>query len=83
MPKQSQPGIHLHKTATHISGRTTTQWYWVLIGKNGEPIARSIKPYKTKRSAVRSMKVASDIIRFEKPCEYFDHTGKDAVVGNF
>ncbi len=52
----------------------TEEWYRLLIAKNGKTIARSSETYKTKRAAVASIKVASDIMRFVAPGSYFDHT---------
>ncbi len=80
MPKQSsrKPGIHLHKTTGKVGLRGNidkTEWYWILIAKNGKTIARSSETYKTKRAAVKSIKVAENL--FLGNTEYYDHTGKE------
>lgn len=81
MPKQNRkPGIHLHKSMPSISEAQIgigAEYYWILISKNGKTIARSSETYKRKRDAVRSIKVASDIIRYVKPSSFYDHTGKE------
>lgn len=84
MPKQKQkrkPGIHLHKTQSAYDAMRgiKPEFYWILIEKNGKTIARSSETYKTKRTAVKSIGVAADIMTGIKPREYFDHTGKNGV----
>lgn len=89
MPKQNRkPGIHLHKTeilkpAKKGKPKSETyyksEFYWILIAKNGKTIARSSEMYKTKRAAVKSIGIAADITTGIKPREYYDHTGKNGV----
>lgn len=78
MPKTNRkPGIHLHTTQGVKIGKTfTTEYYWILIARNGKTIAKSSETYKTKRAAVRSIVVAADIMTGIKPREYYDHTRK-------
>lgn len=72
MPKQNRkPGIHLHKTkrfgfkiakgARKPVGAMQSQYYWILIAKNGKTIAKSSETYKTKRSAVKSISIAGKL----------------------
>jgi uncharacterized protein YegP (UPF0339 family) len=89
MPKTNRkPGIHLHKTTkykikdskgTGIPGKVADhhEFFWILIAKNGKTIARSSETYKTRRAAVASIQVASDIIRFVAPSSFYDHTKKE------
>lgn len=84
MPKTNRkPGIHLHRTTVQRKNgykvTATEEWFWILIAKNGKTIARSSESYKTKRAAIRSMKVTAEIFTGHKPIEYFDHTGKNGV----
>lgn len=79
MPKQKQnrkPGIHLHKTVERVTklGTDLNEYYWILIAKNGKTIARSSETYKTKRSAVRSIKIAERHFLFNN--HYYDHSMK-------
>jgi hypothetical protein len=88
MPKVNRkPGIHLHKTKRFgfkISkgtkkpvGAVKTEYYWILIAKNGKTIAKSSETYKTKRGAVGSILVAAGIFLDAKPYElipYYDHS---------
>lgn len=94
MQKQNRkPGIHLHKTkrfgfkiakgTSKPVGAIISQYYWILIAKNGKTIARSSETYKRKGSAVASIKVASDIFRFVKPFSYYDHSQPDSPVKHF
>lgn len=81
MQKQNRkPGIHLHKTIkiNKTSSDYLKEYYWILIAKNGKTIARSSETYKTKRAAVASIKIASDIIRYVAPSSFYDHTKKEA-----
>lgn len=78
MPKQNRkPGIHLH-TSVRYSGakgkNKTTEYYWILIARNGKTIARSSETYKRKGSAVRSIEIASFIMSGQIPMFYYDHT---------
>lgn len=74
MPKQNlKPGIHLHKTIAPNYYTGKHEYYWILIAKNGNEIARS-KTYKTKRAAMRSIVVASDLMRFVAPRSFYDHS---------
>jgi uncharacterized protein YegP (UPF0339 family) len=82
MPKvkvNRKPGIHLHKTkASKIyADLSRSEYYWILIAKNGKTIAKSSETYKRKRGAVRSIGIAADIMTGIKPREYYDHTKKD------
>lgn len=84
MPKVNRKaGIHLHKTEARRKITATTpeyypaEYYWILIARNGKTIARSSETYKRKRSAVKSIAIASDIMRFGSPGSYFDHSGKE------
>lgn len=79
MPKQNrQPGIHLHKTKELVaSGRSQPdiyedRWYWILIAKNGKTIARSSETYRSKRAAVKSIKIVE--LWFVEHNHYYDHT---------
>lgn len=85
MPKTNRkPGIHLHTTQGVKRGKTfITEYYWILIAKNGKTIARSSETYKTKRAAIRSMKVTAEIFTGHKPKSYYDHTGKRVEVVEF
>lgn len=82
MPKTNRkPGIHLHKTIMKRSnGRVitaTTEWFWILIARNGKTIAKSSETYKTKRAAVGSILIAASIFLDGKPYElipYYDHS---------
>lgn len=76
MPKQNRkPGIHLH-TSVRYSGakgkNKTTEYYWILIARNGKTIARSSETYKRKGSAVRSIQIAENL--FLGHTKYYDHT---------
>jgi hypothetical protein len=88
MPKVNRkPGIHLHKTErfgfkiTKVTkkpvGTMFSQYYWILIAKNGKTVAKSSETYKRKRDAVRSIKIASNIFRFVSPSSFYDHTKKE------
>lgn len=88
MPKNRQPGIHLHKTEPkqaikrHVNGATygppvKPEYYWILIARNGKTIARSSETYKRKRSAVRSINIAARLFydaEMGVGWNYFDHT---------
>lgn len=74
MPKTNRkPGVHLHKTMLHttIGGDKISEYYWILIAKNGKTIAEG-KPYKRKGSAVRSIQIAENL--FLGHTKYYDHT---------
>lgn len=80
MPKVNRkPGIHLHATIkiNKISSEYVKEWYWILVAKNSKTIARSSETYKRKGSAVKSIVIASDIMRFGSPGSYFDHSGNE------
>lgn len=83
MKQNRKPGIHLHKTVSrrrrlHDAELVNiTEYYWILISKNGKTTARSSEMYKTKRATLRSMRITAEIFTGHKPIEYFDHTQKD------
>lgn len=84
MKVNRQAGIHLHASIGLKKGASMKdpypyekQYYWILIAKNGKTIARSSETYKRKGSAVKSIAIASDIMRFGSPGSYFDHSGKE------
>jgi hypothetical protein len=79
MPKQKvnrKEGIHLHKSHSFLG---KSEYYWILIAKNGKTIAKSSETYKRKKSAVYSIEVASSIMTGQIPKNYFDHTGKNGI----
>lgn len=41
------------KPIIHVRARTESSWDWVVIGRNGLPVARSPGVYKTKAHARR------------------------------
>lgn len=81
MPKVNrQAGIHLHKTIPTIPEAQmgiTTEFYWILIARNGKTIARSSETYNSKRATIKSIRIAAEIITGHNPIEYYDHTRKD------
>lgn len=89
MPKQNrQPGIHLHRTQRRTGSIKSdkvskevyqTEYYWILISKNGRTIARSSETYKRKGSAIKSIEIVASY--FENNQHYHDHTsGTDDLV---
>jgi uncharacterized protein YegP (UPF0339 family) len=73
-------GIHLLKTTvTRFKGKTgkgRDEFYWNLVASNGRIIARSSETYTRKRGALNSIRVASDVFRFDFDGKYYDHSGK-------
>jgi len=81
MKVNRKAGIHLHKTIDRVTklGTDLNEYYWILIAENGKTIAKSSETYKTKKSAVYSIEVASSIMTGEIPKSFFDHTGKNGI----
>jgi uncharacterized protein YegP (UPF0339 family) len=77
-------GIHLLKTTvTRFKGKTgkgRDEFYWNLVASNGRIIARSSETYTERRGAINSIRVASDVFRFEYYGKYYDHSGANVEV---
>lgn len=96
MKVNRQAGIHLHKTkksrekkikgtSIHQKSVTYTEYYWILIAKNGKTIARSSETYKRKAGAVKSIIIAANIFCQAEGAvgfNFLDHT-KGKVVNDF
>lgn len=81
MPKHRKAGIHLHKTKViGILDKHRTEYYWILVARNGKTIARSSETYKRKAGAVKSIRIAANIFYQAEGAIgviFFDHsTGK-------
>lgn len=79
-----RPGIHLYCEIMskpkggikyHYKG-----WYWHIVSKNGRIIARSSETYTRKGNAVKSIKVAYDILFGGN---YYDHSKPDSPLQSY
>lgn len=84
---KNKPGIHLYcgimsKDKPNIK-HYYKGWYWHIVAKNGRIVARSSKTYTRKSGAVKSIKIAANIFRYEHPFSYFDHSLPDIPKGMY
>lgn len=83
---KNKQGIHLFKSynwkpvknGTGYQGKT--EWYWHIVAKNGRIIARSSETYTRKGNAVKSIKVAYDILFGGI---YYDHSKPDSELQSY
>lgn len=83
MPKtKNKPGIHLMKTKyPDTKGRIC--FFWHIVAHNGRIIARSNETYAWKSGAVKSIKVAAEIFRYDHPASYYDHSKQDSPLKSY
>lgn len=87
MPKtKNKPGIHLYKEPATIYDKVLNshpRWFWHITARNGRIIARSSETYTRKSGAVKSIKVAAEIFRYEHPASYYDHSKLNSPLKSY
>lgn len=72
------PGFHLYKTRpSKVFRHKVSQYYWILVSKNGRTLAQSNKMHTTKQSCVKSIKAILILVEATDRALYYDHTGKE------
>jgi hypothetical protein len=65
------------------SGDVIIEYYWHITARNGRIIARSSETYSRKSGAVKSIKTAAQIFRYDHPASYYDHSKPDLPIQSY